>query len=122
MGDTGEQLVRALVDGRFEDAEALLDADVDFVGLVPSRTREGAGREATMEILRRWFDPADRPALVSVGAGDPVLDRRHVRYRLRNVMDGTEHLFEQQAYYDVSETGRITWMRVVCSGQLPVPR
>jgi hypothetical protein len=32
---------------------------------------------------------------------------------------GGDHLVEQQAYYS-TESGRITWMRVLCSGYQPV--
>lgn len=119
MPDVGTQLVEALVDGRFDDVQGMLDEDVDFAGLVPSRLREGKGRDETMAIFRMWFDPSERPRLEEVAAGAPVQDRRHVRYRVRNVLDDVEHVFEQHAYYDVSPDERITWMRVVCSGQIP---
>ena len=47
-----------------------------------------------------------------------VSEREHVAYRMRVRRSGGDHLVEQQAYYS-TEGGRITWMRVLCSGYQP---
>jgi len=47
-----------------------------------------------------------------------VSEREHVAYRMRVRRAGGGHLVEQQAYYS-TDGGRITWMRVLCSGYQP---
>ena len=44
-----------------------------------------------------------------------MVDRERVAYRLRLSSGGSLHLCEQQAYY-LTESGRITWLRIMCSG------
>ena len=66
-----------------------------------------------------WFGAgAHILELCSVSTGR-VSQREHVAYRMRVRRSGGEHLVEQQAYYS-TEGGRITWMRVLCSGYQPV--
>ncbi len=47
--------------------------------------------------------------------------REHVAYRLRVRSGEADYLVEQQAYYTTGDDGRIGWMRVLCSGYMPVP-
>jgi len=49
-----------------------------------------------------------------------VADREHVAYRLRVRRGSEDYLVEQQAYYNCDAAGRIGWMRMLCSGYLPV--
>ena len=46
--------------------------------------------------------------------------REHVAYRLRVRKGSDDYLVEQQAYYNGGDDGRIGWMRILCSGYVPV--
>ena len=95
----------------------LLDPEVDFRGLTPSRFWEASSATALVDdiILGAWFEADDRiDALEHVELGS-VADRDRVAYLLRvTTPDGT-FLVEQQAYYGV-DNGRISWLRILCSG------
>jgi hypothetical protein len=118
----GERFARAL---RAKDRTALhrlLAERFDFQGLTPGRHWQAtSSRQAVDEIiLARWFGPDDHIEQLCSISTDRVGDREHVAYRLRvRNLDG-EFLVEQQAYY-AAEAGRITWMRVLCSGYRPIP-
>ena len=51
-----------------------------------------------------------------------MLQRNHAGYRIRwqSPEDGLM-VFEQQAYYDVDDSGLISRWHFVCSGDQPVP-
>jgi hypothetical protein len=95
----------------------LLDPEVDFRGLTPSRFWEASSATVLVDdiILGAWFDADDRiDALEHVELGS-VADRDRVAYLLRvRTPDGT-FLVEQQAYYG-ADNGRISWLRILCSG------
>lgn len=96
---------------------AVLADAVDFQGLTPGRHWQAAtGREAVEDvILGRWFGPGRKVTeLCWVRTGD-VAGRDHVAYRLRVREAGRDYLVEQHAYYQ-TETGRISWLRILCSG------
>ena len=71
-------------------------------------------------ILGKWFDAGDDiEAVLALGNGSlPGRERVSYQLRVRNA-DGL-HVVEQQAYYN-AEGGRISWLRILCSGYLPVP-
>ena len=99
---------------------AVLADAVDFQGLTPGRHWQAAtGREAVEDvILGRWFGPGRKVTeLCWVRTGD-VAGRDHVAYRLRVREAGRDYLVEQHAYYQ-TETGRISWLRILCSGYQP---
>ena len=99
---------------------AVLADAVDFQGLTPGRHWQAeTGREAVENvILGRWFGPGRTVTeLCWVTTGD-VAGRDHVAYRLRVREADRDYLVEQQAYYQ-TETGRISWLRILCSGYQP---
>ena len=96
--------------------DVLADA-VDFRALTPNRAWEAASaREVVGDILLgAWLEPSDRvDALEHVETG-AVGGRERLTYRLRVTNGDGPHVVEQQAYY-AAEAGRITWLRVLCSG------
>ena len=122
MAAAGERFARALAAKDSAALCALLADPVDFQALTPGRHWQAAtGSQVVGEIiLGRWFGPEDNiQELLSVTTGR-VSGREHVAYRLRVRCSGSDYLVEQQAYYS-TEGGRITWMRVLCSGYQPVP-
>ena len=120
MVTPGEGFARALAAGDAAALAAVLSETVDFAALTPGRhwAAGTASEVARTIVLGHWFGRAERIellALTTAAAGG----REHVAYRLGVRRDGQDFLVEQQAYYD-SQDGRITWLRVLCSGYQPV--
>src|SRR5215831_1385159 len=121
MVTAGEHFARALAAKDSAALCALLADPVDFQALTPGRHWQATtGRQVADEIIfEHWFGAgAHILGLCSVSTGR-VSQREHVAYRLRVRRSGGDHLVEQQAYYS-TEGGRISWMRVLCSGYQPV--
>ena len=95
----------------------VLADDVDFRAMTPGRFWESTSAVEVIDdvILGRWFTPSDHlDALEHVDTG-AVEGREKVTYLLRGHNGDGAFVVEQHAYYDVSD-GRITWLRVACSG------
>lgn len=120
MNTLGPRLAQAIAAKDDAAVRELVADDVDFRGLTPGRAWEGRGPDALVEVLfGSWFEDTDEVrALLDVTTGAPVEDTLRVSYRLalRNA-DG-DFTAEQQAYYR-TEGGRITHLRVLCSGFRP---
>ncbi len=100
---------------------SLFGAEVDFRGLTPGRVWEAATPEALVRdvILGAWFEPADVIEQVEMAQNCPIEDRVRLSYRLRIRNPGGTFRCEQQAYAGLTG-GKITWLRVLCSGFLPI--
>lgn len=99
----------------------LLDPEIDFRALTPGRFWEASSAQALVDevIFGAWFEADDHiDALEDVQTG-AVADRDRVGYRLRITNADGVFLVEQQAYFDV-ENDRINWLRILCSGYLPI--
>ncbi len=115
----GRAFVEALGTKDFERLAALLDPQIDFRGLTPGRSWEVTGSSGVVEeVLRRWFEATDEIEQVLAIETDSFADRQRVGYRLQVRNPNGRFLVEQQAYYTVCN-GRISWMRVLCSGFRP---
>ncbi len=126
MDTIGRRFAQALASKDRAALDALLSPTVDFKALTPRRSWEAGSPAEVAEIaFGTWFDDGDRiDTLVEVTEGPPVEDTAHVRYRLTVTNDDGPHTVEQQAYYrtdgDRIDTGRINYLRVLCSGYRPV--
>jgi hypothetical protein len=121
MQTPGESFAKAIA---AKDAGALcavLSETIDFRALTPRRHwQASANTEVAIEIiLGTWFADARIDELCALTSGQ-VARRAHVAYRLRVRKGDDEYLVEQQAYYNVGDDGRIGWMRVLCSGYVPL--
>jgi hypothetical protein len=99
----------------------LLDPEIDFRALTPGRFWEASSARALVDevIFGAWFEADDHiDALEDVQIG-AVADRDRVGYRLRITNADGVFLVEQQAYFDV-ENDRISWLRILCSGYVPI--
>ena len=115
--DTGVAFAHALADKDKDGLLKLLDPAVDFRGLTPGRDWDAVDANDLVDrvILGSWFEPSDHiDELESVERGD-VVDRQRVAYRLVLSSGGQRYLCEQQAYY-LTESDKITWLRILCSG------
>lgn len=115
----GRAFAEALARKDFAQIEALLHPEIDFRALTPGRMWEPSGAQDVLSnVLRRWFgDFDDIEELVRVET-DSIADRQRVAYRFRGHNPDGPFVLEQQAYFSEHE-GRITWMRVLCSGFRP---
>ena len=119
--DIGLRFVRALAARDVDGLTSLLDPQIEFRGLTPSRGWEASSSDGVREIVfGSWFEPHDHVRETLSADTDRIADRDRLRYRLRVESEGTEYLVEQQGYYDVVD-GRITRMSLMCSGFRPWP-
>ena len=115
----GDAWVRSIADGDEEALLALLDPSVDFRALTPGREWEAStAADVADVVLGRWFAAPRRIESIERADHATVGDRERVGYRFRATTPEGETVIEQQAYFDVA-MGRITWMRLVCSGFRP---
>lgn len=112
----GAEFANALAGKDFDRIEELLGPEIDFKGLTPRRHWE-AGDPGTVisGVLRQWFEDSDEIVALERLETAAFADRERVGYRFRVRCPDGVFLVEQQAFLSASE-GRITWMRVVCSG------
>lgn len=115
----GRAFADALGNKDFGSVRALLDDRVDFRGLTPGRAWEAADPDELIEtVFRRWFGDSDHLEKILSIETDAFSDRQRVAYRFRGHNPDGPFVVEQQAYFQESE-GRITWMRILCSGFRP---
>jgi ketosteroid isomerase-like protein len=117
----GARLAAAIAAQDAAGLRAVLADELDFQALTPRRHWHAAtGSEAVDDvILGHWFSPdCEVQELDALSTGD-VAGREHVAYRLRVREAGCDYLVEQQAYYQ-TEDGRISWLRILCSGYQPI--
>jgi SnoaL-like domain len=102
-------------------AVALLHPEIDFRAMTPNRIWEAEGPAGVEAILREWFEDPDEE-VHGIKATEPVSLETTVRVGwLVHISDADgPHVFEQQAYVRERDA-RIAWMRVICSGWIPLP-
>lgn len=117
----GHRFVAALAAKDAAALRAMFDDEVDFRALTPSRVWEPRTATEVIDdvILGRWFEASDTIELIEVVQTGMVGDRHSLGYRLQVTNGDGRHVVEQQAFFDTAE-GKITWMRVVCSGFHPL--
>jgi hypothetical protein len=117
----GEQFVTALAAQDRAALTALLRDDVDFRAMTPGRFWEAEDAVTVVDgtLLRYWFEPDDViTGVLAVDTGR-LGPRSSVRYRLAVTSRDEPCLVEQQAYYE-TDGDRISWLRIMCAGMLPV--
>ncbi len=113
----GATYAQALAAKDFERVAELLAPQLDFRGLTPRRQWEATTREQVVgEILTTWFDDDDHiQQVLSIETSMIGQDCERVTYRFSGENGDGPFVVEQHAVY-MAEDGRITWMRVLCSG------
>jgi hypothetical protein len=116
----GAAFATALAVKDFDAIRAMLDPEIDFRGLTPSRSWEASDPDAVIgSVLRQWFEDSDEIEELLKLEIDAFADRERVGYRFR--VRNPEGLFEvEQQVYIGEVDGRIGWMRSVCSGYRPI--
>jgi hypothetical protein len=114
-------LVDAIVARDVSRAVELLHPEIDFRAMTPNRIWEGEGPAGVEAVLRAWFEDPDEE-IHAIEATEPVTlgGTLRVGWLVRISDADGPHLFEQQAYVRERD-GLIGWMRVICSGWVPLP-
>lgn len=117
----GERFAHALADKDAAGMKALLAPEVDFRAMTPAKFWESNDVDAIVDetILGTWFAPERRITGVTAVETECLGSRDRVGYRFSVTRPDGDFTIEQQAYY-TSQGGRITWLRIMCSGFLPV--
>jgi hypothetical protein len=112
--------VDAIVARDIARAAALLHPEVDFRAMTPNRVWEAEGSAGVEAVLREWFEDPDED-VNGIEATQPVAVKGTLRIGwLVQISDiDGPHVFEQQAYIRERD-GLIEWMRVICSGWIPI--
>ena len=89
--------------------------------LTPGRVWEARTPDALVNdvFLGSWFEPCDVIQRIESVQHGRVGTRTRIGYRLRVENAGRTFTVEQQAFCDLTD-GKITWLRVLCSGFVPV--
>ena len=117
--DLGKAFAEALARKDVAGVAAVLDPEIDFRGLTPSRSWEASGADAVLElVLSQWFEYSDEIEEVASLDTDAFADLQRVAYRFHVRNPDGSFVVEQQVYY-TERDGQITWMRVLCSGFRP---
>jgi hypothetical protein len=114
--------VAAIVARDFARAVALLHPEIDFRAMTPNRVWEAEGPAGVEAVLRTWLDDPDED-VEGIEPTEPssIEDTVRVGWLVRvSDVDGP-HIFEQQAYVRERDA-QIDWMRVMCSGWIPLPQ
>jgi hypothetical protein len=117
----GERFARALADKDSAGLKALLQPILDFRAMTPSRFWESTDVDEVVDdtILGTWFEPTRRITDLVAVETDRIGSLQRVAYRFTVRRPDGEFTIEQQAYYEV-EGGRISWLRVMCTGFVPL--
>ena len=113
-------LVDAIVARDVARAAALFHPEIDFRAMTPNRVWEAEGSSGVEAVLREWFENPEED-VQGIEATQPTAIRGTLRVGwLVHISDvDGPHVFEQQAYVRESG-GLIDWMRVMCSGWIPL--
>jgi ketosteroid isomerase-like protein len=116
----GVRLAEAIATKDTDALTALLAPDLDFRAVTPRKFWEATTPDEVLAVLfDNWFKESDRiDGLVRVAEGDDVEDTHQVGYRFAITNPDGAHTVEQQAYYR-TDGGRISYLRVMCSGYRP---
>lgn len=113
------KFVDAVLARDFARARGLLHPDIDFRAMTPKRVWEADGPATVEETLRAWFEHPERDVeRVAPTEPDSVGDTLRVGWRVYGNDANGPFVYEQQAFVRERE-GRITWLRVMCSGPRP---
>lgn len=102
--------------------QSLLDQEIDFRAMTPSRVWEAEGPAEVQAVLRTWFEHPERDIEgIEPIESSSVADTLRVGWRVHGQGSDGPFLYEQQAYVR-EQNGRIAWLRIMCSGPRPVGR
>jgi hypothetical protein len=112
--------VDAIVARDLARAVALLHPEIDFRAMTPNRVWEADDPAGVEAVLRAWLEDPDEE-VHGIAATEPssIVDRVRIGWLVRISDADGPHMFEQQAYVRERDA-QIDWMRVICSGWIPL--
>src|SRR6478735_11004586 len=112
----GERMAHAIAERDPTRLCSLFATPVVFRAVTPRRFFDAETPIGVVDIaLGVWFDPSKTVTGLSRLETGVVGDVERVSYRIDVIIDSAPAVIEQVAYYS-HEEGRITQMRLVCSG------
>jgi hypothetical protein len=117
----GEQFADALCRKDASGPKELLEPGLDFRAMTPRKFWESDDPAVIVDeiMLGTWFGPGNEiTSLEHVETGE-IGSRHRVAYRFAVVNGDGVHNVEQQCYFEV-EHGKISWLRIMCAGYMPV--
>jgi hypothetical protein len=112
--------VDAIVARDLARAVALLHREVDFRAMTPNRVWDAENPAGVEAILREWFEDPDEDVQEIEGTESVAIeDTVRVGWLVHISDRDGPHVFEQQAYLREHDA-QIDWMRVICSGWIPL--
>lgn len=114
-----ETFARAVASKNLHRLRDLVDVNLSFVGMTPSRVIMGDGVDDLIDTLGEWFDDNDAIEAIEFLDSDVWADRQRAGYRLRVKNPDGVYLVDQTAYLSLRD-GRINWLRMMCAGYRPV--
>ena len=116
----GVRWAQGIATGDREVLLALLAPEVDFRAMTPMRFWEASAPSDVLDaVLGTWFGGDRHIEAVELVDTDVMADRERVGYRFRATTPEGPSLVEQQAYLGVDD-GRISWLRIMCTGFRPL--
>ncbi len=115
----GTQLLNAIRRRDYVGIASCFADEAHLRAVVPPGVREDDGPDAIAARFRLWTGELAEYELVDATV-DPVADLLRLRYAVKGV--DPEHglcIFEQTAYAEIAD-GRITKLRLACSGDRPL--
>ena len=120
MSDIGTAFATAMAAKDTAALRGLLAPELDFKGLTPRKFWEGHTPDEALDVFfASWFGPEDDIQTLLSHQTGAVGERQSVRYRLDILSPDGRHEVEQMAYFSVVD-GRIGYLRILCSGYMPV--
>ncbi len=117
----GERFARAIGTKDSAALKDLMRPGIDFRAMTPAKFWETTDPDEIVDevVLGTWFSPERRIVeIVAVETGT-VGSRKRVAYRFRVERPDGPFLIEQQAYFE-TDGETISWLRILCSGYVPV--
>ena len=116
----GERLALAIAAKDSDSLRELFSTPVTFRAVTPRRFWDAETPVEVADIvLGTWFGPDKRVTGIIAIETDTVGDVAKVSYRMAVRLESGPAVVEQVAYYS-EQDGRITHLRLVCSGFRPV--
>ena len=117
----GERFARALADKDAAGLKALLRSDVDFRAMTPGKFWEATDVDVIVDetMLGMWFAPERQIDDLLAVDTDRVGSLDRVGYRFKVTRPDGDFVIEQQAYYE-TDGEQISWLRIMCSGFVPL--
>ena len=118
--DLGLAFAQALAAKDWPTLRSLLHDDLDFRAMTPRQSWEAGADDLIPDVFRaHWFEDHEVIEELVECEARTVGNVTNLRYILRMKYEEGPHLMEQQAYFR-TDGGHISWLRVMCSGAMPL--